>query len=191
MAIVSNNVTMSRGKEVVNWSISSITYIPPCNSKVYIKHSLWEQTKCNVNDIILWWGHHKRVMQLNWLYFCGIRQLISLNCGRTQHKAQKAATINQFACPNNSLYVQLLWYPMYYPGGMKAQVSPVQWSKPHSILAPTQDWNPGDWIQNYKRWPVLYHCTLHTKKIYEYIKCLSFQISLIKSWKLQEPKRGL
>ena len=31
---------------------------------------------------------------------------------------------------------------MYYPGGMKARVSPVQWSKPHSILAPTQDSYP-------------------------------------------------
>ena len=37
-----------------------------------------------------------------------------------------AATINQFACPSYSLYVQLLWYPIYYPGGMKARVSPVQ-----------------------------------------------------------------
>ena len=55
------------------------------------------------------------------------------NCGRTQ---RKAATINQFACPSYSLYVQLLWYPMYYPEGMKARVSPVQWSKPYSILAP-------------------------------------------------------
>ena len=28
---------------------------------------------------------------------------------------------------------------MYYPEGMKARVSPVQRSKPNSILAPTQD----------------------------------------------------
>ena len=28
--------------------------------------------------------------------------------------------------PSYSLYVQLLWYPMYYPGGMKAWVNPVQ-----------------------------------------------------------------
>ena len=40
---------------------------------------------------------------------------------------------------------------MYYPGGMKARVSPVQWSKPYSILAPTQDSNPGGRIQNHKR----------------------------------------
>ena len=57
------------------------------------------------------------------------------SCGRTQ---RKAATINQFACPSYSLHVQLLWYPMYYPGGMKALVSHVQWSKPHSILAPVR-----------------------------------------------------
>ena len=78
------------------------------------------------------------------------------NCGRTQ---RKAATINQLACPSYSLYVQLLWYPTYYPWGMKARVSPVQWSKPYSILAPTQDSNPGGRIQNHKRWPLHYHCT--------------------------------
>ena len=52
--------------------------------------------------------------------------------------------------------------PMYYPGGMKVRISPVQWSKPHSILAPTLDSNPGGRIQNHKRWPLHYHCTLYT-----------------------------
>ena len=34
---------------------------------------------------------------------------------------------HQSTCmPSYSLYVQLLWYPMYYPGGMKARVSLVQ-----------------------------------------------------------------
>ena len=47
---------------------------------------------------------------------------------------------------------------MYYPEEMKARVSPVQWSKPNSILAPTQDSNPGCRIQNHKRWPLHYHC---------------------------------
>ena len=60
--------------------------------------------------------------------------------------------------PSYSLYVQLLWYPMYYPEGMNARVSPVQWSKPYSILDPTQDSNPGGQIQNHKRWPLHYHC---------------------------------
>ena len=78
------------------------------------------------------------------------------NCGRIQ---RKAATINQLAYPSYSLYVQLLWYPMYYPGGMKARVSPVQWSKPHSILPPIQDSNPGGRIQSHKRWPLHNHCT--------------------------------
>ena len=67
---------------------------------------------------------------------------------------------HQSTCmPSYSLYVQLLWNPIYYPGGMKARVSPVQWSEPHSILAPTQDSNPGGRIQNHKRWPLHYHCT--------------------------------
>ena len=38
-------------------------------------------------------------------------------------------------------------------------VSPAQWSKPYSILAPTQDSNPGGPIQNHKQWPLHYHCT--------------------------------
>ena len=51
-------------------------------------------------------------------------------------------SICNFACPSDRLYVQLLWYPMYYPGGIKARGSPVPWSNPYSILAPTQDSNP-------------------------------------------------
>ena len=78
----------------------------------------------------------------NWIDFISVAyaSLYHWNCGRTQ---RKAATINQLACSSYSLYVQLLLYAMYFPGGMKARVSPVQWSKPYSILAPTQDSNPG------------------------------------------------
>ena len=32
----------------------------------------------NVTDTISWQGHHDRVMQLNWLYFCGIYQMMPL-----------------------------------------------------------------------------------------------------------------
>ena len=32
----------------------------------------------NVTDTILWQGHHDRVMQLNWLYFCGKCQIMPL-----------------------------------------------------------------------------------------------------------------
>ena len=32
----------------------------------------------NVTDTILWQGHHDRVIQLNWLYFCGICQMINI-----------------------------------------------------------------------------------------------------------------
>ena len=45
---------------------------------------------------------------------------------------------------------------------MKARVSPVQWSKPHSILAATQDSNPGGRIQNDKRWPLPLHIALYS-----------------------------
>ena len=79
------------------------------------------------------------------------------NCGRTE---RKAATINQLAWLSYSFYVQLAALAlMYYPGGMKARISPVQWSKPYNILAPTQDSNPGGRILNHERWPLHYHCT--------------------------------
>ena len=35
----------------------------------------------NVTDTILWQSHHDRVMQLNWLYFCGICQMMPLKVG--------------------------------------------------------------------------------------------------------------
>ena len=107
-------------------------------------------------DTIFWLS--PSIESCNWIDFISVAYAswYHWNCGRTQ---RKAATINQFACPSYSLYVQLLWYPMYYPEGMKARVSPVQWSKPNSILAPTQDSNPGGRIQNHKRWPLHYHCT--------------------------------
>ena len=37
--------------------------------------------QCNVTDTISWQGHHDRVMQLNWLYFCGIWQMMPLKGG--------------------------------------------------------------------------------------------------------------
>ena len=80
----------------------------------------------------------------------------------TETVAEQSARLQpsiKLTCSSYSFYVQLLWYPMYYPGGMKARVSPVQWSKPYSIFATTQDSNPGGRIQNHKRWPLHYHCT--------------------------------
>ena len=86
----------------------------------------------NVKDTIFWLSQD-RVMQLNWLHFCGICQLIPL---KLWPNTVQGCNHQSTCMPSYSLYVQLLWYPMYYPGGMKARVSPVQWSKPHSILAP-------------------------------------------------------
>ena len=108
----------------------------------------------NVEDTIFWLS--PTIESCNWIDFISVAYAswYHWNCGRTQ---RKAATINQLACPSYNLYVQLLWYPMYYPGGMKARVSPVHWSKPYSILAPTQDSNPGDRIQNHKWWSLHYH----------------------------------
>jgi len=46
-------------------------------------------------------------------YFC---QLIPL---KLWPNTAQGCNHNQLACPSYNLYVQLLWYPMYYPRGMK------------------------------------------------------------------------
>ena len=110
----------------------------------------WENVKNkNVTDTILWQGHHDRVMQLNWLYFCGICQMMPL----------KVWPNTALGCNHQSicmLQLQPLCSAALIPNvlqGMKARVSHVQWSKPYSILA------PGGRIQNHKRWLLHYHCT--------------------------------
>ena len=114
-------------------------------------------------------------MQLNWLYFCGIRQLIPLKLW--PNTAQGCS--HQSTCmPQSQPLCSAALVPMYYPEGMKARVSPVQWSKPYSILAPTQDSNPGDRIQNHKRWPLHYHCTLKDDLVM-HSRCLKQQVKKI------------
>ena len=51
--------------------------------------------------------------------------------GVVEHSSRLQPSINLHAPVYRAFYVQLLWYPMYYPEGMKARVSPVQWSKPY------------------------------------------------------------
>ena len=88
---------------------------------------------------------------VSWLYFCGI-------CQKVWPNTAFLCCNHQSTCmPSYSFHVQLLWYPMYYPGGMKARVSPVQWSEPHSILAPFQDSNPGGRIQNHDHYTTTAH----------------------------------
>ena len=80
---------------------------------------------------------------------------------------------HQSTCmPSHSLYVQLLWYSIYYPGGMKTRMCPVQWLEPHNILVPTQDSNPGGRIQNHKRWPLHYHCTHLSPHLHPLQQCV-------------------
>ena len=57
---------------------------------------------------------------------------------QTQSKLQLSIRLT----PSRCLDVRQDWYPMYYPEGMKARVSPVQSIEPHRILAPTRDSNP-------------------------------------------------
>ena len=128
------------------------------NAKHLITYSWsWRHSDSTVLHTIFWLS--LTIESCNWFDFISVAYAswYNWNCIRTQ---RKAATINQLACPSYNLYVQLLWFPMYSPWGMKARVSPGQWSKPHSILALTQDSNPGGWIQSHKRWPLHYHCTL-------------------------------
>ena len=67
----------------------------------------------NAEDTIFWLS--PPIESCNWIDFISVSVAYASwyhwNSGRTQHKA---ATINQLACPSYCLYVQLLWYPMYY-----------------------------------------------------------------------------
>ena len=97
------------------------------------------------------------VMQLNWLYSCGLCQLIPLKL--IPNTAQGCN--HQSTCmPQLQLLCSAALVPNVLPRrDVKARVSSVQWSKPHSILAPTQDSNPGGRIQNHQRWLLHNHCT--------------------------------
>ena len=121
----------------------------------------------NVTDTISWQGHHDRVMQLNWLYFCGICQMMPL---KVWPNTALGCNHQSICMPSYSLYVQLLWYPMYYLGGMKARV------------------------QNHKRWPLHYHCTLHMGSCHsistkaESITCYQSEVGHV-TWLLPTPRQ--
>ena len=127
-------------------------------NSVFMVKTGWNPCKCNWY-YLSWRGHHDRVMQLNWLCFCGICQMMPLNvwlntalgCNHQSICMPQLQPLCSAAQVPNVL-------KMYYPERMKAWVSPVQWSKPYNIFAPTQDSNPGGRIQNYKRWPLHYYC---------------------------------
>ena len=98
-----------------------------------------------------------RFMQLNWRHFCDTCQLIPLKLWPNT----ALGCNHQLVCmPQLQLSCSAALVPNeLYPEGMKARASPVQWSKPHSISAPTQDSNPDGRIQNRMRWPLHYHWT--------------------------------
>ena len=86
----------------------------------------------NVTDTISWQGHLNRVMQLNWLYFCGIYQTLLL----------KVWPNTALGCSCQSIFMPQLQHlcsaglvSMYYPREMKASISSVQSIKLHRILA--------------------------------------------------------
>ena len=73
-----------------------------------------------------------------------------------EHRARLQPSINLHA-PVTAFMFSCSGTQCTTPEGWRLGVSPVQWSKPHSILASTQDSNPGGRIQNHKRWPLHYH----------------------------------
>ena len=85
----------------------------------------------------------------SYLIRCITHPRIPLNCYshtkpslQTQFKKSKLQLYIRFTA-SRSLAVRQDWYPMYYPGGMKARVSPVQSIEPHRILAPIRVLNQG------------------------------------------------
>ena len=80
-------------------------------------------------------------MHLNWLYFCGICQLIPLKlwpntvqgCNHQSTCMPQPVTTFMFSCSATNVL------PQRDEGLGKPPVVPVQWSKPYSILTSTQD----------------------------------------------------
>ena len=66
-------------------------------------------------------------------------ELIVIHNSPCEHSSKLQLSIR--FTPSRCLDVRQDWYPMYYPEGMKARVSPVQSIEPHRILAPTRDSN--------------------------------------------------
>ena len=67
------------------------------------------------------------------------RELIVIHNCPCEHSSKLQLSIR--FTPSRCLDVRQDWYPMYYPEGMKARVSPVPSIEPHRILAPTRDLN--------------------------------------------------
>ena len=79
-------------------------------------------------------------MQFNWLHFCGICWMISL---KVQPNTALGCNHQSICMPQLQPLCSAALAPIYYPEGMKAQVSHVQSIKPHSILTTTRNLNQG------------------------------------------------
>ena len=78
----------------------------------------------NVTDTILWQGHHDKSHAIELTSFLW-HMPDDATEGVAEHSSRLQPSINLHA-PVTAFSPQLLWYPMYYPEGMKARVSPVQ-----------------------------------------------------------------
>ena len=69
------------------------------------------------------------------------------------------------------------------PNGWRLGSAPVQWSKPYSILAPTQDSDPGGRIQNHKRWPLNhYTLPLYTRPVLPHVQRRDICHVILSTW---------
>ena len=106
------------------------------------------------------------------------RELIVIHNCPCEHSSKLQLSIR--FTPSRCLDVRQDWYPMYYPEGMKARVSPVQSIEPHRIFGThsgLEPWTSGSTVQSSNHyttaahsWNVLAahwaaHC-LHTKGKY-------------------------
>ena len=67
-------------RRTYDWSVTPQVH-DVCRWRAYVTNVCPQRmplayVNVNVTDTISWRGHHDRVMQLNWLYFCGICQMM-------------------------------------------------------------------------------------------------------------------
>ena len=88
---------------------------------------------CNSRAVVTW--KNKALLT----YLLNTVELIVIHNRPCEHSSKLQLSI-RFTL-SRCLDVRQDWYPMYYPGGMKARVCSVQSIEPHRILASTRDSN--------------------------------------------------
>ena len=148
-----NNFSGSGGRGVVSSSKILILIIKRLIKVHYFTHEPFCKKKnVNVTDTISWRDHHDRVVQLNWLHFCGMPLKVwpntALGCN------------HQSICmPELQPLCSAALVPNVLPRRDEGLGKPCAVSVTLYYIGPTQDSNPDGRIQNHKQWPLHYHCT--------------------------------